>query len=196
MLPGSTRRRPTTPDNGGGDLRVRQLQLGVVDVGGILLDRGLVLRNQRGLRIQLLFRNRVGRDRALVALQIELRVIQQSLIARQRAFGQIQLNLIRPGVDLGQDLSRLHQIAFVEIHFHQLAVDPRLDRYGVEGGHVAQPVQVDRDGGARDFGNHDWYRACGCVAASPATVVFVRGGDGMSGAPHRVARDTRQDQQN
>ncbi len=42
---------------------------------------------------------------AFVALEIDLGVVQQRLVARQRAFGQIELNLIRPRIDLGQDLA-------------------------------------------------------------------------------------------
>ena len=42
---------------------------------------------------------------AFVALQIHLRVVQQSLVVRQCALRHIQLNLIRPRVDLGQDLA-------------------------------------------------------------------------------------------
>ena len=73
----------------------------------------------------------------LVTLKIYLRVVQQSLVVRQRGFRHIQLNLIWPRIYLDQDLALLDQIAFVEIHLHKLAVDPRLDRNGVESGHVA-----------------------------------------------------------
>ena len=118
----------------------------------ILLDVALVLRHQRLLRVQLLFRNGVGREQHLVALQIDLGVVEQSLVVRQRTLSQFQLNLIGPRVDLDEDLAFLDQIAFVEIHLHQLAVDARLDGDGIERGYVAEPVQIDRNTGASNLG--------------------------------------------
>ena len=113
---------------------------------------------------------------------------------------QFQLNLIRPRVDLDQDLPFLDQIAFVEIHFHQLAVDPRLDRNRVESSHVAQPVQIDRDAGACDLRHHHRHRAqsraaAAASAAAPAALALSAGGGRLAGTPDRVPRDTRDDQQ-
>ena len=48
--------------NRGRNLGISQLQLGILDVGVILLDGAFVLRNQRGLRIQLLARNGILRQ--------------------------------------------------------------------------------------------------------------------------------------
>ncbi len=91
------------------------MQLGAVDVGLILLDGALVLRHQRALRIQLLAGNGIRLEQFLVALQIDLGVVQQSLVVRQRGLSHVELHLIRPRVDFGQNLALLDQIAFVEI---------------------------------------------------------------------------------
>ena len=107
MLPGSTRRRPTTPVIGAVTFAYVSCSLRVVDVGVVLLDGGFVLRDERDLRVQLLLRNGLGRSQHLVALDIHLRVVQQRLIVRQRRLRQLELHLIRPRVDLGQDLSLL-----------------------------------------------------------------------------------------
>src|SRR5579864_58343 len=69
---------PDDTGNRSGDLGINQLQLGVVDVGHILLDGAFILRDQGSLGIQLLFRNRVGLEQLLVTSEIEFGVVQQS----------------------------------------------------------------------------------------------------------------------
>ena len=159
MLPGSTRRRPATPGNRRRHLRVDQLQLGVVDRGRVLLDRRLVLRDQRGLRIQLLFGHRVGLEQLLVALEVDLRVVEQRLVLRQRGLRRLELHLVRPRIDLGQHLARLDEVAFLKVDLHQLAVDARLDRHRVERGHVAEALQIDGNAGPPDGGDDDRHRS-------------------------------------
>ncbi len=78
----------------------------------------VVLRDQGDLRVQLLFRNRVVGDSAFITFQIELGVVEQSLIARERGFGKIQCGLIGARVDFEKHLTLFDQIPFVEIHLH------------------------------------------------------------------------------
>ncbi len=50
----------------------------------------------------------------LIARKVQFRVVEQSLIMRQRAFRLFELHLIRARVDLDQNLPFLHQIALIE----------------------------------------------------------------------------------
>ncbi len=81
-----------------GDLGVHQLQLGVLDVGHVLLRRRLILSHQRVLRVELLFRDQVRRDQMCVALDVQLGVVDHGLIARECRLRQLEL---RP--DTGAD---------------------------------------------------------------------------------------------
>jgi len=110
-------------------------------------------------------------------------------------------DIVHPRVDLDQFLALLDQIALVEIHFHQLAIDPRLDRHVVVSSHVAQPVQINRDAGACDL-RHDHRhraqtRAPAAASAKPSAAAALagRGGGRLAGTPDRVPCDTRDDQQ-
>ena len=177
------------------DVGIRQVQLGVIDVGLILLDGGFVLRDQRDLRIQLLARNGIRLHQFRVARQIQFGVVQQSLVVRQRSFRQIQLNLVRPRVDLDDGLTFLDKIAFVEIHFHQLAVDPRFDRNGIKGLHIAQPRENHRHAGARHLIHYDRNGADARiprVEAAAGTTTGTRAsppGDRVASPPDSVSGD-------
>ena len=86
------------------------------------------------------------------------------------------------------------------MQFHELAVDARLDRNGIVGGHVAQPIQINRDAGARHL--RDYYRhwahgrtPAASAAKASAALATLRAGDGVAGTPNCVPGDTRHDQQ-
>ncbi len=147
----------------GGDLRVDELQLRVVDVGGVLLGGRFVLRDQRDLRVELLLRHGVGLDQLAVAIDVHLGVAEQRLVVRERGFREFELNLIRSRVDLGEHLAFLDVVAFLEVHLHELAVDARLERHRVERRHVAEAVQHDRDARTSDGRDDDRHRSAARV---------------------------------
>ena len=114
MLPGSTWRSPTRAADRRCHAAVGELQLGAVDLALVGLDRALVLANQRFLRIDLLLRNRILREQRTVALEVELRVLEQRLILGHLALRLRQLDLERAGIDLGKELARLDDLAFAK----------------------------------------------------------------------------------
>ena len=116
----------------GDDPRVRELQLRVVDAALVGLHRGLVLAHQRLLRVDLLAGNRILLEQRAIARDVDPRVLEQRLVARELPGGERQLHLERPGIDLGQEVARLHHLAFLEGDLHQLAVHAAPDDDGVQ----------------------------------------------------------------
>jgi len=102
------------------DPGIDDLELGVIDVGRILLDIAFVLADQINLRIQLLFGNCILSHEVPVAFQIEPGVVEERLIAGERALRQLELHLVRANIDLRKHLIFLDQIAFLEVHLHEL----------------------------------------------------------------------------
>jgi len=64
----------------GRDARVREVQPRGVDLSLIGLERALALRDGRGLRVELLLRNRVLRRENPIALEIQPRVLQGGFV--------------------------------------------------------------------------------------------------------------------
>ncbi len=166
-------------------LRIRQLQLGVIDVGLILLDGGLhIAPPERSAYPIAGWGWHPVCTSSCVALQIDLGVGQQSLIVRERGLRHIELHLVRTRIDLGQHLALFHQIAFVEADLHQLAVHARFDSDRIEGGDISQIVQHHGDAGARDLGHDHRYRTDRSGApATPSTSAAA----GAFGGSYRVA---------
>jgi len=122
-LPGSGDRRR--------DPAVHQLQLGVIHRAFIALDRAAVLPDRRFLVVEILPCQNVLLKQLLVARVGNLRVFQRRQILRQRPLGLRQFDLVRPRIDLGQQVAGLHHLPFDKIYFIELAIHPALDRHRV-----------------------------------------------------------------
>ena len=61
------------------------------------------------------------------------------------AFGLRELNLVRTGIDLREQVALPDHLALAEHHRAQFAVDMRPDGDGVERNHRTEPVQVNVD---------------------------------------------------
>ncbi|MPM55205.1 hypothetical protein SDC9_101998 [bioreactor metagenome] len=109
------------PGNRRGDACVAQLQLGRIHLRLVRGDRAFVLAHQRGLGVHLLVGDGVLRLQLFVTLKIKLGVLEQRLIAQQRALHLVQRGLVAARVDLGQQLAGLHLVAFLEVQLDQLA---------------------------------------------------------------------------
>ena len=88
-------------------------------------------------------RDRILLEQRAIALDVDPRVLEQRLVARALAVRERQLHLERAGVDLRQEVARLHHLALLEHHLHQLAVDAAPDDDGVDGRHGAEREEVD-----------------------------------------------------
>ena len=98
------------------------------------------------LRIVLLPWNCILLDEHCETLEIEARVVQQSLITRQLSLELGQLGLEWARVDFSQQVSGTNELAFLIPDTHQLPVDLSLDCHSVERGNRAEAGEVDGDG--------------------------------------------------
>ena len=141
------------------DARVREVEPRGVDLSLIGLEHAFALRDGRGLRVELLLRNRVLRRENPVALEVQLRVPEGGLVLRLLPFG-----LRRAAPRTGEDRSRpggrpaatfcpSRKATFSELAVHAA---PHRDRVQCRDGSEAR--QVDRQvARARDRG-HDRHR--------------------------------------
>ncbi len=169
MFPASSRRRPRRR----GDACVGELQLGVVDLTLVELDRAFVLADQGLLRVHLLLCDRVLCVQRPVALDVDACIREQRLVARHLAFELRELRLVGARVDLGKEISLLHHLPFPEQYPHQLAVHPAAHGHRLERRHRAQAVQVDVDVAGPCRRGDDRSRAIG-VEAAPAGRALLR----------------------
>jgi len=98
------------------------LRLVDLDLAGVLLDEGR-------LRVELLRRDRVLRDELPVPREIELRIRQRRLILGELALRLFERGLIRPRVDLREEIALLDDLPFLKPNLLQLAGDLRLHRH-------------------------------------------------------------------
>ena len=82
----------------------------------------------------------------LIARQIHLGVGEIGLVARQLALRLVERRLIGARIDLGEQVARLHHLAFGEIELDQHAADLRPHRGGGQRRHRAQRIERDIDG--------------------------------------------------
>src|SRR5512139_2791235 len=108
-----------------GDGRVAEHRRGVVDRRLIGLHQRGVLRHQCALRIGLLFVDRGGGGESFVAVKINLRVRELRFVLRLLGHRLSELRLIDDGVDLGQQVTLLDVVAFLEVDAEKFAVDLR-----------------------------------------------------------------------
>ncbi len=93
----------------------------------------------------MLFGNRLLSGKHFVARQVDLRVLEQSLVAGKLPIGLIQSRLIRPRINLDQRVILVDHLAFFEVNLHQLTVDAALHGYRVDRRYGAQSGVVNRD---------------------------------------------------
>ena len=111
------------PRDGRRDLGIAQLQLGRIDLTLVCRHRALQLAHQRFLGIDLLACDGILLEQLAVTLQVQLRILELSLIPGQRTLHLGQRSRKAARVDLGQQLACLDLIAFLEMQLEQLARD-------------------------------------------------------------------------
>ena len=79
-----------------------------------------------------------------VALQVQLGVGEVGLVLRLLGLRLIERGLEGPGIDLGQEVALLDELAFLEGDLVDLAIDAGSDQDGVEGLHGSKAGQIDR----------------------------------------------------
>jgi len=148
----------------------------------------LQLAHQCGLGVHLLAGDGVARQQVLIPLEVELRILEQRLVALQRALGLRQRSLVAACIDLGQHLACTHLVAFLEAHRRQLAAHLGAHHGGGAGAHGADGTHhhphIAPLHGAHRHGLHIVAAKAPGAAARPARRVRARGGT-TSGGPSR-----------
>ncbi|OIQ86866.1 hypothetical protein GALL_312640 [mine drainage metagenome] len=155
--------------NGRSEPGEAKLQPGVGHLRLIHLHRAQRLAHQRFLGIDLLPGDRVLRQQAAIAGQIQPGVVVQRLIPDQLATGLIERHLKGPRIDFGQQRAGLHQLPLASGNAHQLAVHPGLDGDGIARRDRTQRVDRHVDVAARGSRGHHRHRPAGAGhAPAPA----------------------------
>ena len=90
----------------------------------IALYLGEQLVDLRLLSIKLLARGKILLDKRAVALKVELSILQVGLILLFLRLSQLERCLIRPGIDLYEQIAFLHHLPLAKADFDHLTVDP------------------------------------------------------------------------
>ena len=128
----------------------------------------LILRDRRDLGVARLRRDRVLRDQSVVALQVELGVLQRRLVLGELALRLFKRHLIGARVDLGEKVALFDVLALLERDSHQIAVDLGLDRNHGQRGDGAEPAQSDRHIAFLNRRRTNWHRTAGSGAPTRA----------------------------
>ena len=88
------------------DVRINELQLGVINLCLVGFDRAFELTHLRLLGVELLARNYAFFEQQLVALVVDLNVLELGLILGKLPFGLLQLYFERPRIDFDERVDR------------------------------------------------------------------------------------------
>jgi hypothetical protein len=102
-----------------------------------------------------------------IALEVDLRVLEQRLVFRHLSLRLLELDLERARIDLGQQIACLDELALGKRDPHELSVHARLDGHDARGRDRAQRVHVDIDGTLPD-GRGDHRQRAGRRIGPPA----------------------------
>src|SRR5262249_53619306 len=92
-----------------GDVAVRELQLGVIDLALIRTDGAIELADLRSLRIKLLLGNDAFFVKKLETIEIDFSVLALGLVLGKLAFGLLEQHLERAGIDFDNTRAAVDQ---------------------------------------------------------------------------------------
>src|SRR5215469_12146297 len=178
------------------DAGIGQVQLRAVDLPLIGRYRPFVLAYQRFLRIDLLLGNRILREQRPISFQVELRILEKSLVLGELPLCLRQLHLERSRIDLGEEFASFYKLTLLESHAHQLTVDARADRDHVARGHSPERTEINVDAALRHWRRYYRQRfGVGIKAAFSAPSRFVGGlTQAPPQPPNRHEKDHRGDE--
>ena len=136
--------RPDAAVDRRSDGAVAQLHLREIDLRLIGVHGTPILLDERRLSIELLVSHRILGDQTVIALQIELRILEQRLILDFHRLRLRERRRIGTRIDFGDDVPGVDLLALGEIHLEDLAVHPALDQNAIEGLHRAQGRKINR----------------------------------------------------
>src|SRR5216684_1582354 len=158
------------------NVRVSELEFGVVDRGLIRCNRSIKLADQSSLRVELLLGNDAFLEKKLESLEIHFGVPALGLILGELPQGLFQLDLEGTGIDLCEKISFVDELTFLEGDTNKLAINTAADGYRVEGGDRTEAVKIDWQVAALGCGNDNrHYEAARARPAPPLSCGTWRG---------------------
>src|SRR5208337_3416383 len=103
------------------DVTIRDVELGVVDLSLIDLDRTLILMDELHLAVHDLLRDRIFLGKRLVTHEIGLRLLQQRLILDLLALRLLERELVWTRIDDREQIALLDRLSFLERDLGDLA---------------------------------------------------------------------------
>src|SRR5579862_9835339 len=125
------------------DVAIDDLQLRGIDLRLIGPDCAVQLIHQRLLRVDLLLRNASRWNQRRISLQVQLRIAQLCLVAKQLCLHLIELGLEGTSIDFDEQISLLDVLTLPKVHLHDLPVNSALNVGGVKCGDRTQARQVN-----------------------------------------------------
>src|SRR3984893_2931464 len=154
--------QPDAPGDGSSDPAVGQLNLGGLDVRLVTYYRPRGLAQHRLLIVEVLSRDYALLVQGSIPRQGDFRIEQRGLVFRQLPLSLGQLRLVWARVDFHQQVALMHRLAFFEGDVHDLAVNPALDRHGVESGNGTYRREVAVQVAALRRRRRNRHRRAGC----------------------------------
>ena len=144
VVPGVDEPQADAAGNRRNDVGIIDVELGRVDHRLVGRHRRLVLRDEEGLVVDLLMRDRVLLAQGDIAREVGLRLPVEGRVLGELTLRLREHRLERARIDLGEKIAFLDELAFREADLHQLARDLGLDRNGRQRGDRAERVDGDR----------------------------------------------------
>ena len=158
-----------TPKIGDVSLRITKLYIRRFDERFVAFDRALQLRHLRLLGLDQLWRCIALISQFGIAIEISLGVRKLGLITIARGGHLVELGLVRPRIDLCEEVARIYGLPFGEVDADDLSLDLAVHDHRVVGDDRADPGQIDRHVMLSDHSGDDRHRRYRSrVVAAPA----------------------------
>jgi len=109
------------------------------------LHSAFVLKNDFFLILELLPRDRVSFERGAISLQVHARLRKYVLIAVEGSLRLAEQCFVRPGINVDERVTFVHDLAFPVVHVKHLARDLGKQRDRANWSHGAEGINVDVD---------------------------------------------------
>ena len=159
--------QPDTPLNRRDNMGKGQIDLRVVNLPFVILNRTLVLQHCLFLVIHLLLGDGISRESRLVAIEVDARLRQCRLIVRQLAFGLRESRLVGPRIDFQQGIALADHLPFLVVHFHDLALHAARDRHRINRRHRSQRLYIYANIALSASAVRNRHRLAGGAAVTP-----------------------------
>jgi hypothetical protein len=127
------------------DAAVGEIHLRRLNRSFIASNRTLRLSGIRLLQLLRFFAHHASLIQRRIALRLGLHILQVRFVFRQLSYSLVESRLIRPRIDLQQQLTLAHILPFAEVHVEDLSAHAAVQCHGVVGSNGPQRSERHRD---------------------------------------------------